>query len=273
MAKKEAAQSAVQQWLGDRTRERQVGTFLDTIPSAPSRMSEKTSDKKPTKRIFCNRCKRETNHILQCEHRNDVDFDGGGEQIVFNLEEIYRLWICAGCEVGTLETELTDWFIAEKTGEPESFLTYSPKRTSKNVRSKYFRKLPEKLRTIYQESVNAYNGKLHLLCAAGLRSLMEGICADQGITRGKLHQKINALKKVLPDNIVDNLHSFRFMGNEAVHDLTLPGQDDLRLAIEISEDLLNYLYELDYKARRLTLARQERKEKAAKKAKTLNKDQ
>lgn len=41
------------------------------------------------------------------------------------------------------------------------------------------------------------------------------------------------------------------MGNEALHRLTPPSRQDLRLAIEIIEDLLNFLYELDYKAQRL----------------------
>jgi hypothetical protein len=65
------------------------------------------------------------------------------------------------------------------------------------------------------------------------------------------HRLINS-----PQNIVTNLHTFRFMGNIAVHELTPPKRQDLLLAIEISEDLLNFLYELDYKAVRLSLSRQ-----------------
>jgi hypothetical protein len=38
------------------------------------------------------------------------------------------------------------------------------------------------------------------------------------------------------------------MGKRAVHDLEAPSRDDLRLAIGVVEDLLNFLYELDYRA-------------------------
>jgi hypothetical protein len=60
----------------------------------------------------------------------------------------------------------------------------------------------------------------------------------------------------LPQSIVTNLHSLRFIGNEAAHELAAPAEEELRLAIEICEDLLNYLYELDYKAHQLTDTRQ-----------------
>ena len=41
------------------------------------------------------------------------------------------------------------------------------------------------------------------------------------------------------------------MGNVAAHELEAPNREDLKLAIEVIEDLLNFLYELDYKAQQL----------------------
>jgi hypothetical protein len=63
---------------------------------------------------------------------------------------------------------------------------------------------------------------------------------------------VDALVSLLPKNVVESLHGFRFMGNTAIHELTPPDRNDLRLAIAVSEDLLNYLYELDYKAKSLS---------------------
>ncbi len=82
--------------------------------------------------------------------------------------------------------------------------------------------------------------------------LIEGICDNKKIKGKNLEDRINGLVGYLPQNIVANLHGFRFMGNEALHKMTAPKPEDLRLAIEVSEDLLNYLYELDYKVSRLT---------------------
>jgi hypothetical protein len=78
--------------------------------------------------------------------------------------------------------------------------------------------------------------------------VIEGICADKGVKGANLEKRINGLEAHLPKTIVANLHSFRFMGNEALHELAAPKRTDLKVAIEVSEDLLNFLYELDYKA-------------------------
>ncbi|MFQ5894396.1 MAG: DUF4145 domain-containing protein [Nitrospinota bacterium] len=117
--------------------------------------------------------------------------------------------------------------------------------------SKRFKALPEKLFSIYREIIHAYNGSLNVLCAAGARALLEGICEDKGISGKNIEEKVEGLKRLLPANIVDDLHGFRFIGNRALHELEAPSREDLGLAIEIIEDLLNFIYELDYKASRL----------------------
>ena len=99
--------------------------------------------------------------------------------------------------------------------------------------------------------IRAFNSGLYVLTAVGLRALIEGICADKNVSGANLNQKINNLTSLLPPNIVDSLHSFRFMGNKTAHELNAPDKEDLRLAIEVIEDLLNFLYELDYKAKLL----------------------
>ena len=74
---------------------------------------------------------------------------------------------------------------------------------------------------------------------------------QQDISGRTLEKQIDGLKKILPENIVNNIHSLRFMGNQAAHELEPPSGYDLVVALEICEDLLNYLYELDYKTSRL----------------------
>lgn len=120
-----------------------------------------------------------------------------------------------------------------------------------HLQEKHFIKLPEKLKTIYHEIIHAFNDEIHILTAAGLRALIEGICSDKQINGRNLKERIDNLNTLLPQNIVTNIHSFRFIGNKAVHELEVPSADDLSLAIEVSEDLLNFLYELDYKSSRL----------------------
>ena len=43
--------------------------------------------------------------------------------------------------------------------------------------------VPPRLRRIYTEVIDRYDGGQHLLCAAGIRSVIESICVDLGIER------------------------------------------------------------------------------------------
>jgi hypothetical protein len=194
------------------------------------------------KRIFCNHCKGITNHILEGSHHKETPEDEYG----WWDESDFMLWICAGCDSAVLEERYTDVSLAN-----EYQSRFFPKPTSRDLHQKYFRKLPPKLRKIYLETIQAFNNELHILAAGGLRALLEGICSDKGIRGRNLEEKIDRMNTLLPQNIVTNLHSFRFIGNEALHELATPEAEDLRLAIEVSEDLLNFLYELDYKSSRL----------------------
>jgi hypothetical protein len=208
------------------------------------------------KRVYCNSCKSDTNHLSDGSHRRTFYDDQSG----YWEEIVSTLLTCAGCERATLEEAYTGDGMREQVG-PEEYeqhydLSYFPPRRTDGREPKVFRDLPKALRIIYGESLNAFNSKLYLLCAAGLRALLEGICADKkikGKKRDNLEEKIDGLASagLLPKNITDSLHGFRFMGNEAVHSLAIPKREDLHLAIEVAEDILNFLYELDYKASRL----------------------
>jgi hypothetical protein len=55
-------------------------------------------------------------------------------------------------------------------------------------------------------------------------------------------------------NLIQALHSFRFAGNSAAHDLAPMSLEDAEKAIDVIEDLLNFLYDLDYKASQIRIA-------------------
>ncbi|CCK81146.1 DUF4145 domain-containing protein [Desulfobacula toluolica] len=213
-------------------------------------MSEKSRNLPDKKRIYCNSCENETNHILKGEHSSRFYEEDDG-RLLYWEDIIYRFWICAGCDQGTLEYCYTMDNMVDQYDNQIYDYTYHPSRKQQHIPLKSFRNLPKKLNGLYKESIDAYNNKLLILCAGGLRALIEGICVDKKISGSNLLKKIDALTSILPKNIVENLHSFRFMGNEALHELNPPNRRNLKLAIEVSEDLMNFLYELDYKASQL----------------------
>jgi hypothetical protein len=205
-------------------------------------------------------CRTETNHFCEADHHGRLRPGGPGGDML----EGYRLWICAGCETGTLEEYEMLVRSAEEEGSwvdtDETDQWYYPERNQFHVAGKQFKQLPPKLTKIYREALQAFNNEMGMLCAIGIRALVEGICADQEITGRNLEARIEGLSTILPKNIVSNLHSIRFMGNDAAHELNPPPQDELRLAIEICEDLLNFIYELDYKASQLSRVQRNRKD-------------
>jgi len=205
------------------------------------------------KRIFCNTCRIETNHKLHTTHTKlDYHDEESGEW----GEIVFVLWVCAGCDSATLQKTYTESDSIDKDGKQiYTTVGFFPKRAEHEVDGKRFKELPEKLDKIYRETLLAFNSDLVVLCAVGIRALIEGICNDRDIDGRTLERKINGMVSILPPNIVTNLHSLRFIGNDAAHELTAPKIDELRLALEICEDILNYLYELDYKARQLTNSR------------------
>ena len=206
------------------------------------------------KKIYCNTCKNPTHHELKSLHTSvaeEVDYDETGPYLVFEEKNEYFFWICLGCDTATLENAYTHSGMEDEKGKEIWTSLFYPKRQSNDLSTKYFQKISPKLRSIYKEVIASFNSSHKILCAMGLRALLEGVCADKGITNRTLEKRIDALDEYLPQNIVQSLHSFRFMGNEAAHELAGPPISELRLAIEVMEDLMNFLYELDYKAKKL----------------------
>jgi hypothetical protein len=223
-------------------------------------------ESKPGK-IYCNRCRQITNHRLVGEHRyREEDLFFGDEE-----EYIYRLWICAGCEEGTLESGHA--FLGGVYGQISEdgnqlwSQDFYPKRSRQDLAAKVFIKLKPKLGKIYKETIGCFNNGSLVLCSAGLRALLEGVCDDKRVRGKNLRDKIDNLQPLLANkNIIKNLHHFRFTGNQAVHQLEAPTQADTKLAIEVMEDLLNFLYELDYKSSRLRASAKSRRSRKSQKS-------
>lgn len=212
------------------------------------------------KKVFCNHCHGRTNHVLKAEHANYVEDDGQADEFV------YRFWACAGCGHATMEMRFLDCVPADPAEreeidpdeiDPEVYTySYYPERKIGHLSPKTFSKLNSKLNTIYRESILSFNAGCLILCSAGLRSLLEGVCHDKKVKGRTLEERIENLQFLLPNkNIIRHLHHFRFTGNKAMHELEAPCTRDVELAIEVIQDLLNYIYELDYKASKLKVSR------------------
>lgn len=210
-------------------------------------------------RVFCNSCKRETRHSIQ---RNF-------EQ-VFNDGQIEHCQViqCAGCDevsflkIHIINIELAPPIITNQVFPPRTLQIY-----------KQFDGMPEKLDRIYKEMIDTFNSKSFILCAGGLRALVEGICAERHIYEGpkrnqetgeylinqknqqlirgrNLACKIEGLAEshLLTEPQARALHQHRYLGNSALHELEIPSAEMLIIAISIIENVMESLYNIPVQA-------------------------
>lgn len=204
-------------------------------------------------RFYCNQCGNPTWHSLLGKQSVTLPLYSSDEQIG-DYNEQWDLFQCLGCDNITLKVT------GDYPWNSDLEYTFFPERTTDHHQSKRYRKLPKKLKSIYEEVVTAFNRGSLVLCTAGIRALLEGLCADKGIAQGpnergqrvkSLEGKINSLTSIVPSGIVRNLHGLRFLGNQALHELEVPLKADLELALTIIEDVLNVVYDLDYRSQML----------------------
>ena len=244
--------------------------------------SEKYEENKTKDTIIevrCIECKRKTRHkvIQSLEHSG---FAYGGCDISITWSTNHQIIQCQGCMsvtfrqvTGTDRGEHSEW-----DEEDEEFLF--PKRTIYTLPIKDMRNVPFNLRRIYRETIECFNNDVFTLCATGLRALVEGLCAELNVKDGtkeitkkdgtketkrynNLEGKIAGLheKGYLTQQHSDVLHEHRYLGNEAVHELAQPSRDELALAIDIIEHILESVYEIPQKALDLQIRRKIRHKK------------
>ena len=225
-------------------------------------------------KAFCASCKTDTNHIVaQSIDTSDSQTTNYGPDDSDSIDwsDRYQIIQCLGCD--TFSFRHKNWFSENQQyygpndfDDGTTILLY-PQRSKNILNAKDFYNAPKNLRAIYREVVNCFNSDSPLMCATGLRATIEGLCAEHSVTDGpidvtkndgsvvvqrreNLEGKIAGLceKGILTKKSANILHEHRYLGNNAVHELSRPAETDLRLAIEIIEHVLDSLYEIPEKA-------------------------
>jgi hypothetical protein len=221
------------------------------------------------KKIFCNTCKTETNHEIGSVHYRYCQNNAELKNLVFvetiGLDEPidfknskgifkYETWICRGCDTVTLQESCAiNGLTYDKGMKVVWSYDFHPLRESESLPERDLGLTPIKLYLLYHEVLESYKNELPVLCSIGLRALLEGICKDKGISdkdARALADKVDELAKRqhLPPAIAKNLKSYKFIGDSAAHYLEAPDRESLKVGIEVMQDLLNYLYVLEYKS-------------------------
>lgn len=230
--------------------------------------------------IQCVECKRDTRHQVVFSLDYFDEYDGDQYQYV-EWSKHHQIIQCQGCM--NVSFRQASWCSEDVIQiEPEEWEDgwveiLFPKRSKYTLPTKNFRNLPPNLNRIYRETLECFNNDSFTLSAAGLRGLVEGLCAELKVKDGPkeinkkdgtkeikrfrdLEGKIAGLheKGFLTQQHSDVLHEHRYLGNEAVHELAQPARDELALAIEIIEHIFESVYEIPQKAYSLQSKRTKR---------------
>ncbi len=204
---------------------------------------------------FCLSCNRSTNQTVRKEF-----------EVLYQENEghwwdktIYQIIECGGCSETTFRKLYTD---VAMQGPPEQEVYYKvdlyPERDSNSLKAKPSRYVPSRISELYSETIATYNSNSPILCIAGIRAIIEAICKDRNIKGGNLHFRDGSPKRKsssLPGKIyglmeegyltegnVEILLHLRFLGNEALHNLSRPSKEELKLAIEILDHVIDNIY-------------------------------
>lgn len=226
--------------------------------------------------ISCKRTTRNTVHVSLDKHGEEGDT---ANRWSINWLDRFQVLECNGCATVSFRHE--SWFSEDQWGDDDGVKErIYPLRDKDAIAAKPYHNVPSNLRRIYKEIIDCFNIDSSTLCAAGLRALVEGICAEQKIVDGpvEVQAKGGGLQTVRRDNLqgkiaglmekglltrmsAQTLHEHRALGNDAVHELARPSNDELKLALEVIEHVLDQLYELPEKAAELQRARAQRQRK------------
>lgn len=227
-------------------------------------MADKTTvtenEKKGSKfKELCIKCATYTNHEVIADHtlrwEQDVPINHFESFSVDGFEG-HQMIKCLGCD--SISLKHTSYFSEDfdpSEGDGGARTTLYPKRSKHSIAEQSFPELTPELKRIYRETIDCFNNESYTLAAAGLRAIIEGLCAHLGVKDGlngqgnrssDLFGKINGLaeKRFLSDSDAEALHEHRILGNEAVHDLAQPSMEEIRLAIKIVEHTLRATLEI-----------------------------
>lgn len=202
-----------------------------------------------TTKSLCTKCKKETNHDVLARHNVP-----GPEEYHCMME--YMIVRCRGCDDVSFRYVFNDFEQAFQIGpgpndwdHPIEVKTY-PYANENHSGIEDFSHVPEIVERIYDESLSALREKAYTLAGLGFRATIEAICNEQDIQGKSLDTRITNLSRagLISKKDSERLHSIRFLGNDAAHDIKTPTKRSLQTAQRIIEHLIIIVYILSNEA-------------------------
>ncbi|MBI9107081.1 MAG: DUF4145 domain-containing protein [Spirochaetales bacterium] len=222
---------------------------------------------------YCNKCQKEMNQTVVksikeiYEENNEYGVSGSSD---------YQILKCLGCDSISFQK---DCYFSEYRDYDSNgcWVEKYPTSNQNNYKLKEFDDLPFNIIPLYEEVIDSFNNSNFILCAAGIRAILEGICKDKNIKKGEIEvenknceikikkstQLFGRIKGLVQAGIITKKHEealqeLRFLGNESLHEITIPKKKHLLIAIEIIEHMIIDIYDLPLKFEKLKNEREKK---------------
>ncbi|MFA6597110.1 MAG: DUF4145 domain-containing protein [Ignavibacteriaceae bacterium] len=202
--------------------------------------------------LACSDCTGQTNHkVLTSIETVSDDHEG------IQYWEMFEIVQCQGCKTISFRqnNQCSEDYVFDREGEMEleNHVQLFPGRVAGRHKLKNCGYLDDPIEKIYDETHSALCNNLSILTGIGIRALIEVVCKDKKAKGRDLEKKIDDLVKngILTNDGADILHSLRIMGNKAAHEVAPASQEVLDIAFDVVEHLLEGVYLLPLKAKKL----------------------
>lgn len=165
----------------------------------------------------CASCDRDTWHSV-LEQYVESEYE-------YQMDTIYQIVQCCGCHTVSFRKVVRDYESAYPIDDnewdvPEDISCF-PSILKGHRELEDVWDLPDTVREIYTQSIQAIKDNSNILAGIGLRATIEAICNDRGITGRTLEKRIDSLAKggLISQKDTERLHAIRFLGNDAAHEI------------------------------------------------------
>lgn len=205
-------------------------------------------------RVSCRSCARGTRHRVLYELKDRVRSD------IFHDVYTWQVVRCLGCDTMGFRHQHDDFDSVKELADGSTTHSTTSKRYPLALNGRQalgipFFSAPRLIRQVYQQTISAYAGDSPILAGIGLRATIEAVCNEQKISGNSLEKRIDQLYKtgLISNGDKRRLHAIRFLGNDAAHEIREPKEDELRVALDIVDHLINSVYILEYRAKKMDL--------------------
>lgn len=195
-------------------------------------------------RFICRDCDRETNHLINASYK--ADWSDSTERFEVQGYVRYQIIQCLGCETVSfrqVSSNSEDYDFDYDGITYNENVVYYPVRAAE-IKSFVGTNIPLNVQSIYNETAAAIENKQNILAGIGVRALIETICGDLNAKGANLNGQIDWLhqQSIVTKEGAEMLHKLRVVGNDSAHRVKAHTNQQLLLALQIIEHMLEGTY-------------------------------